>query len=59
MLSILFPRKCFNAELTISHLERRLDRLERRTQKTNAKQSDYIARDRVAIQLAEAKTYLC
>jgi len=59
MLSILQSRPCLPGDLTIIHLERKLKRYERRTKKPNAKQSDYTTRDRVAIQLAEAKTYLC
>ena len=59
MLSILKKRPCLPADLTIKHLERKLMRYERRTQKPHAKASDYATRDRVAIQLAEAKTYLC
>lgn len=56
MLSILFPRKCRASDVTLVHLEHKLARLERCTQKPNAKDSDYIARDRVAVQLAEART---
>jgi len=59
MLSVLKKRPCLPADLTIGHLERKLKRYERRTQKPNAKPSDYATRDRVAAQLAEAKTYLC
>lgn len=59
MLSILKSRPCLPADLTIMHLERKLQRYDRRTQKPNAKQSDYITRDRVAAQLIEAKQYLC
>ena len=59
MLSILQKRPCLPGDLTINHLQRKLKRYERRTQKPHAKQSDYITRDRITIQLAEAKTYLC
>ncbi len=59
MLSVLKSRPCLPADLTIMHLERKLKRYERRTQKPNAKQSDYITRDRIISQLSEAKTYLC
>jgi len=59
MLSVLKTRPCLPADLTIMHLERKLKRYERRTQKPNAKQSDYITRDRIISQLSEAKTYLC
>lgn len=59
MLSVLKSRPCLPADLTIRHLELKLKRYERRTQKPNAKPSDYATRDRVATQLAEARTYLC
>ena len=59
MLALLQQRPCMASDMTIMHLERKLKRYERRTQKPNAKQSDYTTRDRVAIQLAEASTYLC
>jgi len=59
MLSLLKSRPCLPSDLTIMHLERKLKRYQRRTQKPNAAPSDYITRDRLALQLAEAKTYLC
>lgn len=59
VLSILNKRPCIPGDLSIMYLETRLKRLERKTQKPNATKSDYIARDRVAIQLNEAKSYLC
>ena len=59
VLSILKKRPCLPGNLTIMHLESKLKRYERKTQKPNAAQSDYITRHRVAVQLAEAKTYLC
>ena len=59
MLAILQNRPCLSSDLTIRHLEMKLKRYERRTQKPNAKQSDYVTRDRVALQLVEARTYLC
>jgi len=59
MLDILNRRPCLPNDLTIRHLEMKLKRYERRTQKPNAKNSDYITRDRVALQLTEARAYLC
>ncbi|MDB2439347.1 hypothetical protein N9W89_11580 [Hellea sp.] len=59
MLAILNKRPCLPHDLTIGHLERKLQRFERRTQKPNARDSDYVTRDRIAQQLAEARTYLC
>ena len=59
MLAILQQRPCLPGNLTIMHLEAKLARYERKTEKPNAKASDYATRDRLAIQLAEAKTYLC
>lgn len=59
MLSVLKKRPCLPVDLSILHLERKLKRYEQKTQRPNAKENDYITRDRIAIQLAEAKTYLC
>ncbi len=59
MLSLLKMSPCVASDITITHLERKLQRYERRTQKPNAKSSDYITRDRLAVQLTEAKSYLC
>jgi len=59
MLAILKQRPCLPNDLTIRHLEMKLKRYERRTQKPNAKESDYVTRDRVALQLVEARAYLC
>jgi len=59
MLAILRQRPCLPNDLTIRHLEMKLKRYERRIQKPNAKNRDYLTRDRVALQLAEARSYLC
>ena len=59
MLALLKKRPCLPNDLTIRHLEMKLKRYDRRTQKPNAKESDYITRDRVALQLVEARAYLC
>jgi len=59
MLALLKKRPCLPNDLTIRHLEMKLKRYERRIQKPNAKQSDYVTRDRVALQLVEARSYLC
>lgn len=59
MLAILNTRPCLANDLTIRHLERKLKRFEQRIRKPSATQSDYITRDRLALQLAEARTYLC
>jgi len=52
MLAFLQNRPCASNELSLRHLEVKLKRYERRTQKPNAKHSDYI-------KLAEARPYLC
>ncbi len=59
MLKLLNARPCFPQDLTIMHLQRKLNRLDTRIQKTTATQADYVNRDRVATQLADAKAYLC
>jgi len=59
MLALLNNNPCLTNDLTIRHLERKLRRFNKRTRKDNAAQSDYITRDRLATQLAEARTYLC
>ena len=59
MLALLRQRPCLPNDLTIRHLEMKLKRYERRIQNPNAKNSDYLTRDRVALQLAEARSYLC
>ena len=59
MLAILRKQTCRPNDLTIRHLERKLKRYERRVHRSNAKPSDYVNYDRLATQLAEAKTYLC
>jgi len=59
MLALLNNRPCLSNSLTIRHLERKLKRFEKITQKPTATQSDYITRDRLALQLVEARTYLC
>jgi hypothetical protein len=45
-------------DMTVWYLSQRLKRLERRTRRPNAKQIDYMQRDRVAAQLEEAQKYL-
>ena len=59
MLSLFQKRPCASSDLTIMHLERKLKRYERRSQRPNATQSDHNTRQRLAVQLAEAQTYLC
>ncbi len=59
MIAFMKNRPCLPHDLTIRHLENKLARYERKTQKPNAKQSDYTTRNRIAKQLAEARTYLC
>jgi len=59
MLSLLKMRPCAASDITLTHLERKLQRYERRTQKPNAKSSDYVTRDRLVVQLSEARNYLC
>ena len=50
---------CHTRSLSIRHLTKKLDRLNDLTSHTNAKESDYIQRDRVERQLVEASAYLC
>ncbi len=59
MLAIFQKRPCLPNDLTIMHLERKLKRYDRKIKKPNAPESDYITRERVVSQLAEAKKYLC
>lgn len=59
MLAVLRKGPCLSNDLTIRHLEMKLKHYESRTQKPNAKNSDYVTRDRVALQLVEARAYLC
>ena len=59
MLKLFNARPCFSSDLTIKHLQRKLKRLDTRIQKTSATQADYINRERVAVQLNDAKAYLC
>ena len=59
MLALLNNRPCLSGSLTIKHLEIKLKHYDRKVQKPNAALSDYNTRDRIAVQLAEAKTYLC
>ena len=50
---------CHARSLTISHLTRKLERLNERTTQTDARSHHYIQRDRVEQQLIEASAYLC
>jgi len=59
MQNLFKPKPCLPNDLTIRYLTRRLKRLNRRIQRTNASPQDYINRDRVALQLDEARQYLC
>jgi len=59
MLALLNNRPCLSNDLTLRHLERKLKRFDKRIQKSNATESDYVTRDRLALQLVEARTYLC
>ena len=59
MLSAFTKKPCLATDLTIRHLERKLRRYDRKIQKSSAKPSDYTTRERVQIQLAEARSYLC
>ena len=59
MLALFNNRPCLANDLTIRHLERKLKRFDKRIKKPAATQSDYITRDRLALQLAEARSYLC
>lgn len=59
MKNLFTNKPCLPNDLTILYLSKRLKRLNRRTQKANASDQDYINRDRVAQQLAEAQNYLC
>jgi len=59
MFAVFKARPCLAHDLTIRHLELKLRHYNRRTQKVNATQTDYMTRDRVAAQLLEARAYLC
>ncbi len=59
MLRLFNARPCFPQDLTIMHLQRKLNRLDSRIKKTTATQADYINRERIAVQLDDAKAYLC
>ncbi|MGB3455020.1 MAG: hypothetical protein WBG08_03150 [Litorimonas sp.] len=50
---------CHTRSLTIAHLTRKLERLNDRTSRPDAKPYDYIQRDRVERQLLDAADYLC
>lgn len=50
---------CHTRSLTIRHLTKKLDRLNDRTSTVDARDVDYIQRDRVERQLVEASSYLC
>ncbi len=59
MLALLNRRRCMSNNLTLRHLERKLNNFDKRIQKDTATETDYITRDRLAHQLVEARTYLC
>ena len=59
MFAVLKTAPCQADDLTVRHLELKLKRFVRRTQRANATHTDYLTRDRLATQLAEARTYLC
>lgn len=50
---------CHTRSLTISHLTRKLERLNARTSQEDATTHHYVQRDRVEQQLIEASAYLC
>ena len=50
---------CYTRSLTMRYLSGRLDRLNDRIKRADAKMHHYLQRDRVEKQLLEARSYLC
>ena len=59
MFTILKTRPCAANDPTIRHLELKLMRFNKGVQRPTATQTDYLTRERIAVQLAEARAYLC
>ncbi len=59
LIARIVNSNCHSRSLTIRHLTRKLDRLNERTSRTDAKPHHYTQRDRVESQLVEASAYLC
>ncbi len=59
LISRVVNSNCHTRSLTISHLTRKLHRLNERTARPDAKTHHYLQRNRVEQQLIEASAYLC
>ena len=59
LISRVVNSNCHTRSLTIGHLTRKLDRLNARTARPDAKTHHYLQRNRVEQQLIEASAYLC
>ena len=59
IISRVVNSNCHSRSLTMKHLTRKLDRLNVRIMRADAKQYHYVQRDRVEKQLLEAQAYLC
>jgi len=59
LISRVVNSNCHTRSLTISHLTRKLNRLNVRITRPDARTHHYLQRNRVEQQLLEASTYLC
>lgn len=59
LISRVVNSNCHSRSLTMKHLTRKLDRLNTRIVRADAKLHHYVQRDRVEKQLLEAQAYLC
>ena len=59
LISRVINSNCHTRSLTIRHLTRKLNRLNGRVQRPDAKTHHYLQRNRVEQQLIEASAYLC
>jgi len=59
LISRVVNSNCHTRSLTIRHLTRKLNRLNERIQRPDAKTHHYLQRNRVEQQLVEASAYLC
>jgi len=59
LISRIVNSNCHTRSLTIGHLTRKLNRLNERTTRPDAKTHHYLQRNRVEQQLLEASNYLC
>lgn len=59
IVSILAAKSCRARDITIKHLTRKLEKLDDCIASDKANTHHYVQRERVLMQLIEAKTYLC